>query len=114
MQDCTPVNTPVDVGSKLETTTDEDEYADQQQHQSATGSLMYLAVSTRPDIAYAVGNVAKFSSKLSTKHWTALKRVLRYLKGTIKHGKLYSQKNSGECLDADCAGDINDRKSTSG
>ena len=117
MQDCTPVNTPVDVGSKLETTTDEDEYADQQQYQSAIGSLMYLMVSTRPDIAYAVGNLAKFSSKLSTKHWTALKRVLRYLKGTIELGILYSQKSSGECVgysDADWAGDINDRKSTSG
>ena len=117
MQDCTPVNTPVDVGSKLETTTDEEECADQQQYQSAIGSLMYLAVSTRPDIAYAVGNLAKFTSKPSTKHWTALKRVLRYLKGTIKHGILYSQKNSGECVgysDADWAGDINDRKSTSG
>ena len=108
---------PVDVGSKLETTTDEDEYADQQQYQSAIGSLMYLTVSTRLDIAYAVGNLAKFSSKPSTKHWTALKRVLLYLKGTIKLGILYSQKSSGECVgysDADWAGDINDRKSTSG
>ena len=46
MQDCTPVNTPVDVGSKLETTTNKDECADQQQYQSAIGSLMYLMVST--------------------------------------------------------------------
>ena len=50
-------------------------------------------------------------------HWTAIKCVLRYLKGTIKHGILYSQEISGECVgysDADWAGDINDRKSTSG
>ena len=86
MQDCTPLNTPVDVGSKLKTTTDKDEHADQQQYQSAIGSLMYLAVSTRP---YAVVNLAKFSSKPSRKNWTALKHALRYLKGTTEHDILY-------------------------
>ena len=86
MQDCTPLNTPVDVGSKLKTTTNKDEHADQQQYQSAIGSLMYLVVSTRP---YAVVNLAKFSSKPSSKNWTALKHALRYLKGTTEHDILY-------------------------
>ena len=97
--------------------TDEDVCVDQQLYQSAIGSLMYLSVSSRPDITYAVGNSARFSSKPTKEHWTALKRVLHYLKGTMKHGILYSQKGSGECVgysDADWAGDINDRKSTSG
>ena len=78
---------------------------------------MYLSVSTRPDISYAVGNLARYSSKPTKEHWTAMKCVLRYLKGTGKHGILYSQKGSIECVgfsDADWAGDINDRKSTSG
>ena len=48
---------------------------------------MYLSGSTRPDISYAVGNFAKFCSKPAKDHWTALKRVLRYLKGTVEHGK---------------------------
>jgi hypothetical protein len=53
-----------------------------QQYQSAIGSLMYLSVSTRPDIAYAVGTLARFSSKPTKEHCTALKRVLCYFKGT--------------------------------
>ena len=76
---------------------------------------MYLSVSTRPDITSAVGNLARFSSKPTKEHRTALKCVLCYLKGTVKHGILYSQKGSNECVgfsDADWAGDINDRKST--
>ena len=75
---------------------------------------MYLSVSTRPEIVYAVENLARFSPKPNKEHWTALKRVLRYLKETIKNGILYSQTKSGECAcfsDADWAGDINDRKS---
>ncbi len=78
---------------------------------------MYLSVNTRPDIAYAVGNLAKFNSCPSRVHWTALKRVLRYLKGTMSYGIQY-KKNSGSCVigfsDADWAGDVNDWKSTSG
>ena len=51
------------------------------------------------------------------KHWTAVKRILRYLKGTTVHGLLYSSRNTddlhGYC-DSDWAGDLDDRKSTSG
>ena len=117
MQDCKPVGTPVDISAKLVKAKDEDECIDQQLYQSAIGSLLYLSVSTRPDITYAVGNLARFSSKPTKHHWTALKRVLRYLKGTVKHGILYFQKGSNECVgysDTDWGGDINDRKSTSG
>lgn len=117
MQDCKPVGTPADISTKLVKATEQEKCIDQQLYQSAVGSLMYLSVSTRPDIAYAVGNLARFSSKPTKDHWTALKRVLRYLKGTVKHGILYSQKGSTDSVgfsDADWAGDINDRKSTSG
>ena len=117
MQDSKPVHTPVDASSKLLIATEEEECIDQQRYQSAIGSLMYLTVSTRPDIAYAVANLAKFSSKPTKEHWTALKRVLRYLKGTVNFGIFYSQNDTEECVgfsDADWAGDVNDRKSTSG
>jgi len=72
---------------------------------------LYLSVSTRPDY-YAVSNLASFSSNPTKQHWTVLKHVIRYLKGTLNHGI-----NSKECVaysDADWAGDIDDRKSTSG
>ena len=78
---------------------------------------MYLSVSTRPDIAYAVSNIARFTTNPQKEHWTALKRVLRYLKGTTKHGILYQKEESDQFIgysDADWAGDLSDRKSTSG
>ena len=77
---------------------------------------MYLSVSMRPDITYAVSTLARFSSSPMQQHWTALKRVMRYLKGTTSYGIMYNKKGSQECIcysDADWAGDVNDRKSTS-
>ena len=61
--------------------------------------------------------VAKFCANPSKKHWTAVKHILRYLKGTTGFGLLYSKDDSRCCVgysDADWAGDIDDRKSTSG
>ena len=117
MEDCNPVSTPVDISSKLTHATDNDDCMNQHEYQSAIGSLMYLSVSTRPDISYAVSSLARFSSKPTKEHWTALKRLLRYLKGSTKYGILYMKGGTSECIgfsDADWAGDTNDRKSTSG
>ena len=117
MQDCKPVVTPVSIGSTLNKATDDDECVDQKKYQSAIGSLMYLSVCTRPDIAYSVDSLARFTSKPTKEHWTALKRLLRYLKGTLQHGILYTKDGSSSCVgytDADWAGDVDDRKSTSG
>jgi hypothetical protein len=85
------------------------------EYQSAVGSLLYL--STRPDIVYAVSNIARFSSEPTKQHWTAVKRILRYLNGTQNFGLLYKKTENTEIVgfsDADLAGDLNDRKSTSG
>ena len=117
MQDSKPVSTPVDISSKLTQAAENEDGIDQPQFQSAIGSLMYLSINTRPDISYAVSSLARFSSKPTKEHWTALKRLLRYLRGTVGHGILYKQEGSKECIgfsDADWAGDVNDRKSTSG
>lgn len=117
MEECKPVSTPVDISTKLTQATDEDNCIDQQKYQSAIGSLMYLSVSTRPDISFAVSSLAKFSSKPTKEHWTALKRLLRYLKGTMKFGILYKKGGVTEYIgfsDVDWAGDTNDRKSMSG
>ena len=76
-----------------------------------------MVVSTTPDIAFAVNNLARFSSNPQKEHWTALKQILRYLKGTTNIGILYKQDGSDKCIgynDADWAGDTSDRKSTSG
>lgn len=118
MSESKAVVTPVSSCSKLIQATDSDEIVDQELYQSAIGSLQYLATMTRPDIAFALSNVAKFNSKPTTKHWTAVKRIFRYLRGTQKFGLLYKQlPKRQECIgfsDSDWAGDLSDRKSTSG
>ena len=71
-------------------------------------SLAFLSVTSRPDIAFAVRNLARFTSKPTIDHWIAFKRVLCYLQGTTNHGILYNQKDSEECVgfsDSDSAGD---------
>ena len=54
------------------------------------GSLMYAMTCTRPDIAFAVGKLSRFTSNPGPQHWLAIRRVLRYLKGTINYGITYS------------------------
>ena len=56
---------------------------------SAVGSLMYAMVSTRPDIAHAVGVLSRYMSKPGKDHWTAVKRVFRYFHGTIDYAICY-------------------------
>ena len=117
MNEAKPVSTPVDVSVKLIKTDEEDETVDQGMYQAAVGSLLYLSTWTRPDILYAVNNVAKFCSKPSMKHWIAVKRILSYLQGTREYGLLYNKGDTEECIgfaDADWAGDVTDRRSTSG
>ena len=81
------------------------------------GSLMYLSVCTRPDIAYAVGALARFMAKPTSVHWQAAKGVVRYLAGTVELGITFGASKDaglqGYC-DADYAGDIDTRRSTTG
>ena len=96
---------------------EEDACFDRERYQSAVGSLLYLSTKTRPDISYAVGVVARFSAKPTNIHWSAVKRIFRYLNGTTNLGLLYKHQTDVGLYgysDADYAGDRNDRKSTSG
>jgi len=63
-------------------------------YQEAVGSLMYAALGTRPDIAFAVQNVSRFSSKPGPVHWEAVKRIFRYLKGTREWWLTYGEKQT--------------------
>ena len=112
-----PVNTPIETSTKLISATDDDKLFDIEMYQSAVGALLYLATRTRPDISFAVGNVSKFCTKPTEKHWMAVKRIFRYIKGTLELGIAYDRSANDKCkgwTDADWAGDSNDRKSTSG
>ena len=84
MHNCKPVGTPADPSQKLVKAVDGEESINQQQFQSLIGCLMYLSVSTRPDITYSISTLAKFTSNPNQQHWTGLKRVLRYLKAKDK------------------------------
>ena len=117
MESANPVNTPIDPSTKLVKTTEDIDIVDQRLYQSVVGSLLYLSTGTRPDITYALSNVAKFCANPNKQHWTAIKRIMRYLKGTLHVGLLYSKDGSKDCIgysDADWAGDLDDHKSTSG
>jgi len=63
---------------------------------NAVGSLMYAMVCTRPDIAYSMSLVSRFMSNPGKVHWQALKWILRYIKGSLGKGLIYSgaDKNS--------------------
>jgi hypothetical protein len=116
MSDCKPVSTPVDVSHKLDDT-GESTGVDKLQYQAAVGSLMYLSVWTRPDIAFAVGMVARYTANPKQQHWAAVKRIFRYLKGSQDRGIEYANSPVDDLhgySDADWAGDVVDRKSTSG
>ena len=116
MTDSKPVSTPADSSSKLTKRQENEESADQLLYQAAVGCLLYLSTKTRPDISFAVGNVARYCSDPGTTHWTAVKRVMRYLQGTDELGILYQQ-CSIPCIgysDADWGGSLDDRRSTSG
>ncbi|RVW14074.1 Retrovirus-related Pol polyprotein from transposon TNT 1-94 [Vitis vinifera] len=85
--------------------------------QASRQCLMYAQVCTRPDIAFVVGMLGRYLSNPGSQHWKAAKKVLRYLQGT-KDLMLTYQRTSlldvvGFC-DADFAGCIDDKKSTTG
>jgi hypothetical protein len=117
MVNCNPCDTPMECRLKLSKVKEEDA-VDPTAYRSLIGSLRYI-VNTRPDLAYAVGVVSRYMQAPGKEHWVAAKRILRYLKGTIGYGCVYSR--SGELKpmllgysDSDYAGDVEDRRSTSG
>jgi histone deacetylase 1/2 len=85
-------------------------------YRSIVGALQYLTL-TRLDLSYSVNKVCQFLHAPTTTHWTAVKRILRYVQGTVKLGLTF-QKSASSLLsafsDADWAGCIDDRRSTGG
>jgi hypothetical protein len=121
MDRCKPLNTPVSKGQHLSKTMcprDQTEIIEMETipYAQAVGSLMYAMTSARPDICHTIGLVSRYQSNPGKEHWQAVKRILRYLQET---------KNMALCFgledlkivgytDTDFAGDIDDRKYTSG
>eukprot|EP00253_Pinus_taeda_P025510 PITA_25510 len=92
--DSKPVKVPIPVGVRLSAkqcpkTQEEEEDMSRVPYASAFGSLMYAMVCTRPDIAHEVRVLSRFMSKPGKEHWTTVKRVFRYLRGTSDYGLCY-------------------------
>ena len=114
MMDCNAVVNPIVPGSKL--AQDDSEAVDETLFKQLMGSLMYMT-NTRPDIQFVVSFISRFMSKPTEAHLAAAKRVMRYIQGTLDDGIWYKRGGKGrmECYtDSDFAGDLTDRKSTSG
>ncbi|GKA55636.1 ribonuclease H-like domain-containing protein, partial [Tanacetum coccineum] len=114
MQHCNPCKTPVDTESKLGS--DGDPVSDPTLYRSLAGALQYLTF-TRPDISYVVQQICLYMHDPRDPYFTALKRILRYVRGTIDHGlQLYVSSTSQltAYTDADWAGCPVTRRSTSG
>lgn len=86
-------------------------------YQQAIGCLLFLAQGTKPDIAHAVNCANRFNNSYGRPHWVAVKRIMRYLKGTSGMKLIYENQNNHLIFgytEADWAGDIDERKSTTG
>ncbi|XP_068645126.1 uncharacterized mitochondrial protein AtMg00810-like [Aristolochia californica] len=113
--DSKPVHTPLVVSQHLSSTGQS--FSDHTLYHSLVGSLQYLTI-TRPDIAHAVNSVSRFLHSPTVDHFLAVKRILRYVKGTLHYGLTFRPSASPGSLvaysDADWAGCPDTRRSTSG
>lgn len=121
MKHAKPVSTPLAGHFKLSrrscpTTKEEKESMSTIPYSSPVGSLMYAMICTRPNIAHAIGVVSRFLSNPRKAHWEAVKWILRYFRGTSKMSLCFggSKPILERYTDADMAGDLDRRKSTSG
>jgi hypothetical protein len=118
MENATIIGTPLEE-TKLEVSTEDMDIKRQKTYLSIVGSLMWVSQSLRPDLAFTVGLLSRFSHNPSENHLRVAKRVLRYLKGTagrsLELGASSPMETAlvGYC-DADYAGDSATRRSTTG
>ncbi|GJT77891.1 retrovirus-related pol polyprotein from transposon TNT 1-94 [Tanacetum coccineum] len=114
-ESCDPVDTPMVEKSKL----DEDKEGkavDPSHYRGMIGTLLYLTAS-RPDLQFAICMCARYQARPTEKHLNAVKRIFRYLKGTVHRGLWYPKDSSFALTafaDADHAGCQDTRRSTSG
>lgn len=116
MLDAYPVDTPVDANTALLSNL-ADGKSTVFPYREAVGSLMYLTVATRPDISFAVGLACRYLNGPNENHVNLVKRIFKYIKGTISFGIRFESNFALDLVcfsDADYAGDVDTRKSTSG
>ncbi|XP_019171428.1 PREDICTED: uncharacterized protein LOC109166983 [Ipomoea nil] len=116
MESCKPLATPM-TSATSNTDADSPQLDDPTLYRQLVGSLMYLLL-TRPDLSFSVNRLCQFMHSPTEEHWAALKRVLRYIKGTLTLGLRLAASDAPPTLhafsDFDWAGCSVDRKSTAG
>ncbi|GJZ34601.1 retrovirus-related pol polyprotein from transposon TNT 1-94 [Tanacetum coccineum] len=115
MESCDPVGTPMEIKDKLDLDQNGSP-VDATKYRSMIGALMYLT-SSRPDIVHATCLCARYQAKPTEKHLKEVKRIFRYLRGTVNMGLWYTKDSGFELTgfsDADYAGCKDTFKSTSG
>ena len=98
MHDCKPMDRPIERNLSLSLDMCPESLEEKGQmskipYSSVVGSLIYAMMCTRPDIFYVVGLARRFQSNLGIKHWMVMKRILRYLKGTVDYVVCYQGKD---------------------
>ena len=115
LEDCKPVRTPGDINQKL-VDFQGSKMVEKGIYQEMIGKLTYVARGTRPDIAFQVSNLAQYQQDPREIHLTAVKRVYRYLKGTLDYTLKFTKEEEGKlkgCSDASwCT--TKDKKSITG
>ena len=113
MQYGKPISTPLPVNFKLSSSmspSNEEGMMEMSRvpYASAVGSLMFAMICTRPDIAHAVGVVSRYMANPGREHWNAVKRILRYIKGTSDVALCYGGLDFivRGYVDSDYAGDL--------
>lgn len=117
MSECNKIDTPMERQTQSADNEVNDGSLTKVPYRQAVGSLMYLAVGTRPDIMYAVSHVSQALENPTQNDWSKVKRIFKYLKGTSDISIVYGsnhQKMLTTYSDADFAGDARTRRSTSG
>ncbi|KAH0815295.1 hypothetical protein GEV33_007494 [Tenebrio molitor] len=115
MDSTNPVSTPIEKCEPLDIA--EESTSTSAPYREAVGCLMYLTVATRPDIAFAVAYVSRFLEKPKERHWSAVKCIFKYLRGTSTLGIRYDALGNAQLeaySDSDFASDPDTRRSVSG
>jgi hypothetical protein len=116
MSECKPINTPLPMKIDYIALNTDDNY--NAPYRNLIGCLMYATLCTRPDLCTAVNLLSRYQNKNNKLLWQYLKRVLRYIKGTIELKLTYKRTDYNEILtgyvDADWGNNEIDRRSTTG
>lgn len=118
MTECNGVRTPLPTNVKLFTPEIQDS-TEIEPYRAAVGMLNFLSVQTRPDISFAVNYLERFNSRHNESHWSTVKHLMRYIKRTRSISLQFGTHRGSNSVvegyaDADYAGDIDTRRSTTG